>query len=228
MRPACTSPLGMADHERPLVTVAVRVGSAGGAVTRQAARYELDLGTPAHVQGPRAGYLDRLAPGAVALADHERLLAMGAVRVEPAGGAVARRGTRHRADEGTPALVQGPQAGHLDRLAPRAIPLADHEPLPVTGAVAVEPPGRAVARQTARDLADASTPARVQGPRAGYLDRLAPGAVALAGHERLPVTVAVRVATAGGAVARRGTRHRADEGTPALVQGPRAGHLDGF
>ena len=42
---------------------------------------------------------------------------------------VARRGARHRADLGVPARVQGRQAGHLDRLAPDAVPLADHEPL---------------------------------------------------------------------------------------------------
>src|SRR5215469_6324851 len=131
------------------------------------------------------------------LADHERLEMRGdtgAVGVGPAGGAEARRAARHRDDGGIPALVQGAQPGHPDRLAPGAVALADHEPLEVTGAVRIEPAGGAVARRGARHRGDAGIPARVQRTRAGHPDRLAPGAVALADHERLEVTGAVQIA----------------------------------
>src|SRR5712691_10066744 len=114
------------------------------------------------------------------LADHERLGFTGAVRVDPAGRAFARRGARHRDHNrhGKPglALVQGARAGHFDRLAPGAGALADHERLPVTGTVAVEPDGRAAARRGARHGAGLGVPALVQGARAGHLDRLAPDA----------------------------------------------------
>jgi acyl CoA:acetate/3-ketoacid CoA transferase alpha subunit len=58
------------------------------------------LASPAF-RGARAGHLDRVAPGAVRLADHERLLVSGvAVHIEPAGGAIARRRHDTEVDEG--------------------------------------------------------------------------------------------------------------------------------
>src|SRR5258707_1621146 len=74
------------------VRVAVPVGPAGHAVTGWEARHGGDLSCPALVQGLHAGHVDRLVPGAVVLADHERL-ASRAIGVQAAGGAVARRGT---------------------------------------------------------------------------------------------------------------------------------------
>ena len=52
--------------------------------------------------------------------------------------------------------------------------LADHEPLQVTGAVAVVPAGHAVARRPARHRVDLVKPGLVQRPRAGHLDGPAP------------------------------------------------------
>ncbi len=98
------------------------------------------------------------------------------VPVVPAGRAVARRGTRHGQDLAVPALVQGRQAGHLDRLAPAAVPLDGHEPLLMAAAVPEEPAGRAAARRGARHRADAGVPALVQGRQAGHRDRPAPPA----------------------------------------------------
>ena len=100
-----------------------------------------------------------------------------AVRVEPAGRAVAWRGARHRADRGVPARIQGPQAGHLDRLAPGTVGLADHEPLLTVAADRVVPAGRAVSRRGARHRADMGV-TLVQRRQAGHLDRLAPRAAA--------------------------------------------------
>src|SRR5712692_7032462 len=164
--------LGLADHERLPVRGAVRVEPACRAVARRGARHGEGLGKPALVQGARGGHLDRLPPGAVALADHERLLVTGAVRVEPACRAVARRRARHGEGLGTPALVQGARTGHVDRLAPGAVALADHERLLVTGAVRVEPACRAVARRGARHGEGFSSTALVQGAQGGHLDRL--------------------------------------------------------
>src|SRR6266700_3788196 len=109
--------------------------------------------------------------------------AAGALRVVSAGRTGPRRRARHRYDPGVPARVQGAQAGHLDRPVPHAVPLAGHEPLRMTVAVRVAPGGRAVARRRARHRADPGDTARVQGAQAGHLDRPAPHAVPLAGHE---------------------------------------------
>src|SRR5262249_6521626 len=84
------------------------------------------------------------------LAHDEPLEVMVAVGVGPAGRAGTRRGARHLADEGALALVQSPQAGRLDRLAPAAVPFDSHEPLcPATRIIGVVPDGRAVARRCA-------------------------------------------------------------------------------
>ncbi len=83
----------------------------------------------------------------------------GAVRVGPAGHAGARRGARHRADADVPALVQGRQAGHLDRAVPDAVRLGDDEPLVVKVPVLVEPAGRAVALNQAILVLERNGPA---------------------------------------------------------------------
>src|SRR5262249_60869113 len=88
--------------------------------------------------------LDRRAPGPILLSDPVRPRVTEAVEVVPGGGAVARRGTRHRGDTGRPVPVQDARGGHLDRRAPDAVRLADHERLRAVGEVTVEPPGGAV------------------------------------------------------------------------------------
>src|SRR5262249_19557897 len=93
--------------------------------------------------------LNRPRPGRVRgllLADHERLAVAGAVCVEPARAALARRGARHRADAGVPALVEGGGAGHLDGRAPGAVDLADDIRLGGKGSLCVAPARAAVAR----------------------------------------------------------------------------------
>src|SRR6266568_4140951 len=137
----------------------------GRAVARRSARHRDDAGRPARVQGGQAGHLDRPAPDAVPLADHEPLLMTVAVPVKPAGRAVAPRGARHREDLGPLAFVQGPQAGHLDRPAPDAVPLADHEPLPMTMAVPVVPAGRAARPPGPNEPAARTSRRRLSSPR---------------------------------------------------------------
>src|SRR5215469_15039889 len=82
-------------------------------------------------------------------ADDEPLLVTGAIGVCTAGGAGNRRGARHRAHLGGPALVQATRAGHLDRPAPHAVPLAHHEPLAMTRAAGVATAGCTTARRAA-------------------------------------------------------------------------------
>src|SRR5260370_33040322 len=80
-------------------------------------------------QGAQAGHLERSAPYPATLANQVGLKSTGGIAVVPVGRAVARRAARHRADPGVPARVQGAQAGHLERQAPRPALLTDHEPL---------------------------------------------------------------------------------------------------
>src|SRR5258707_4115955 len=133
--------------------------------------------------------------------------------VVPAGHAAARRGARHRADAENRALVQGTQAGHGGLLAPDAVLLPDH-PRPAAAAV-VAAAGRAVARRGARHRGEAGVAGHLA--QAGHVDPLAPDAVLLADQERHVVT-AVIVGPAGGAVARRGARHRVNRPAPWDVQ----------
>src|SRR6185437_5410893 len=116
-----------------------------------------------------------------------------------------------------------------DRLAPGAVPLVGDEPLPVSFAVLEVPAGPAIARRGARHRGDRGRSARVERRHARRLDRLAPGAVALAGHERLPVPQAVLVEPAGDAIAGR-ARYRGDlgdrvESPEARVQRRQAGYF---
>src|SRR5450755_981915 len=196
-RGPCPPALSGLAHDEPLemtLTAVVLVVPAGRAGARWGARHRADVGVPALVQGPQAGHLDRLAPAAVPLDGHEPLQVLTSVGVIPGGRAVAPRAARHRPNRGAaPALVQGPEAGHIDRLAPDAVLLVDHEPLTVR---VVVPAGRAVARGSARHRVDRGVLV-AQGRQAGHLDRLAPDAVTLVGHEPLPVAAAVRVVPAG-------------------------------
>src|SRR6185437_958618 len=176
------------------------------------------------IEGRQAGYLDRVAPGAVLLADDEALLVALAVLVVPAGHAVARRTARHRPHLGGPAGVQRTEAWYLDGLGPGAVLLADDESLPVTMAVDVAAAGRAAACRRARHRVDPAA-RRGQGGQAGYLDRLAPGAVPLAGHEALPVSLAILEVPSGPAVAGREARHRGDPGRSAGIERRYAGRL---
>src|SRR5215472_8371924 len=76
-------------QESLVASATVQVGAHGRAVAGRGTRYRADLCFPARVQRPQAGYVDRLAPRAAVLAEHEPP----EVLVPPAGGAVARRGT---------------------------------------------------------------------------------------------------------------------------------------
>src|SRR5215475_13084210 len=99
------------------------------AVPAARARHRRDIGIPALVERRAARDLPGGAPGALLLADHERLLAADAVPVDPARAAVARRRARHRQDRRVPAGVQGSQTRDLLGGAPGAFLLADHERL---------------------------------------------------------------------------------------------------
>src|SRR5262249_828388 len=110
---------------------------------------------------------------------------------------------------------------------PGAVHLAGDEHLSVVGAVGVATACGAVARRRARYRTYARANELVEGGGAGHLDGRVPGAVHLAGDERLVAAGAVGVATACGAVARRRARHRTDLRAPALVEGGGAGPLDG-
>src|SRR5215469_10657018 len=147
----------------------------------------------------------------------------GAIGVNAACAAGARRGARHGEGLGVPALVEGGGAGDLLRGAPGAVGLGDHERLVVAGAVLVEPAHGAAARPGARHRDRDGVATLVEGGDAGDLLRGAPGAVGLADHERLLAASAVGVPSARGAGARRGARHRTAEEVPALDPGVPAG-----
>src|SRR5215472_13695406 len=104
--PGLVERLLFADDECLDVAGAVFVESARAAVARCGARHREGFSDPAPVEGRGAGHLDGGVPGAVGLADHERLEVAGAVCVVPARAAVARRGARHREDFSGPALVE--------------------------------------------------------------------------------------------------------------------------
>src|SRR6185312_14056684 len=125
------------------------------------ARHRTGRRGPAPVEGGGARHLDGLLPDAIHLAGHERLLAAGAVGVEPAGGAVARHGARHRTGRRGPALVEGGAARNLPGGAPGTVPLTGHERLPVAGAVSVSAAGAAVTRRRARHRIGHRTTPRV-------------------------------------------------------------------
>ena len=182
----------------------------------------------AHVVMVLAGVLGRRvhmpAPALSSLAHDEPLGVTGSVGVVPASRAGAGRGARHRADRGVPPLFRAPRPG--TSIAVPQTPSRSTATNPCVAAEApVVPAGRAGARRGARHRADPGVPL-VQGPQAGHLDRRAPDAVPLAGHEPLRGAAAVRVVPGGRAVARRGARHRVDLGVHALVQGRQAGYLD--
>src|SRR5258708_7253396 len=94
---------------------------------------------------------------AVLLADHERLEPTGAVGVAAAGGAVARRGARHRVELSIPALGRAHLCTPLTSPAPMPASPCKNEPPEVT--VAVEPHARAVARLRAELCAPPPPPA---------------------------------------------------------------------
>src|SRR5437763_495582 len=78
-----------------------------------------------------ARHLNRCAPPATRLADHEGVLPVMAVDVPAAGCAFTGRATRDRGNEGEVTTVERRRAWHFDRLAPRALLLAGHEGLGV-------------------------------------------------------------------------------------------------
>src|SRR5215469_1782991 len=160
------------------------------------------------------------------LADHEHLKAARAIYVVAARAAVARRAAGNPSEHAEPALVEGRGAGHLLRLPPDPVDLADHEHLQRLNAAGVDcvaAARAAVARRRAGHRADPGVPALVEGCGAGHLLRLPRYSVDLADHERLQVTGAVLVLTACAAVARRRAGHRVDRGVPALVESCGAG-----
>ena len=121
-------------HARQRIIAPIR-GSAAippGAQLPREARHRDDLAgplapdralVPAGDSRPRCragGY--HTTPASSGLAHDEPLGVMAAVPVGPAGRAAARSGARDRPDIGVFALVQGRQAGHLDRRTPAATP----------------------------------------------------------------------------------------------------------
>src|SRR5690349_11135917 len=216
----------LAGDERLRVAGAVGVPPGGGAVARRRARHRTGRRVTALVEGGGARDLDGLLPDAVHLAGHERLLVARAVGVLPGGAAVARRRARHRVDPRATALVEGGGAGHLDGRMPDAVHLSGHERPAVTGAD-VASAGGAVARRRARHRIGHRDPAPVEGGGARDLDGLLPGAVHLAGDQRLLAAGAVGVVPSGGTVARHGARHPHDRRGPALVEGGGAGQFPG-
>src|SRR5215475_335804 len=81
--------------DKRLITVAVHVEAAGAAVARRGARHRVEPRVIL-VGAEGAGNFDGGLPGALDSVDDERLRSPPAVGVPPAGGAVARRGARHR------------------------------------------------------------------------------------------------------------------------------------
>ena len=150
----------------------------------------------------------------------------GAVGVEPAGAAVARRPARQRVDELERVGVEA-GTGHLPGPPPAAVVLADDERAQVVRAAGVGPGGGAVTRRPARHLLVTDRGIAADVERRQGRDRLrgAPAAVCLADDERLHVARGVGVISAAAAVARRGARHRGDVGIPAGVERRQAGHF---
>ena len=86
--------IGLAD-DKGLLPGAVVVEPDGAAAARRGARDRVQRGEPDRVEGRGAGDLLGGAPGAVGLTDDKHLDMAGAVRVQPAGAAVARRRARY-------------------------------------------------------------------------------------------------------------------------------------
>src|SRR6266851_2756805 len=188
--------------DEPLEGVAagLLVVPAGHAAARRGARHRADAENRALVQGTQAGHGGLLAPDAVLLADQERRVVT-AVIVGPAGGAVARRGARHRVNRPAPWDVQ--VAGDFPGASPAAVHLTDHEHI-VAGAV-VAAASRAVARRGARQRVNESAQARAGVDVSRDFLGGAPAAARLADHECLQAAGGVAgVVPAGRAVARRG------------------------
>src|SRR5262249_38324028 len=123
-------PVDLADHECLAVAGAVYVVAARAAVARRRAGDPADFAERAAwtlVEGREAGHLLRFPPGPVDLADSERPAVEGAVCLEAARAAVARRGAGYPGVRGVPALVEGRGAGHPLCLPPGPACLADHE-----------------------------------------------------------------------------------------------------
>src|SRR5215469_17514169 len=150
----------------------------------------------------------------------------GVVGVVPGGGAVARRGARHRVQIGLPAGVERRQPGDLLRGAPGAGGLGDYERLRLVRAVGVVPGGGAVARRAARQPFRAGLPAGVERAQPADLLCGAPGAGGLVDDERLLIEGAVEVEPAGGAIAGRAARQRFDQRQRAGLDAD-TGHLPG-
>ena len=125
-----------------LVPLAVVVVAARAAVSARRARHHGDLRAPARVQDRGAGKLLRLAPCAVALVHHERLLVPAGVGVEPARRTATRPPARHRRSQ----LRSRPRSACPGR-AP-----------PPPGPSAPAPPQRARSQQPALKPAPAQRP----------------------------------------------------------------------
>src|SRR5215472_12737098 len=156
-----------------------------------------------------------LAPGAIALAHHERRAdQLIGGRVTSAGGAAAGRRARHGVDLGELGSVEGLKAWNLHDLAPAAVLIAGNERCPPGYRRRVVPSAvGAVASACAGHRQDAASNAafgiRLAYGCAGwrdarYLDGLAPAAVPLVGHEGFVCSASEigrrRVASAGYAV----------------------------
>src|ERR1700729_192367 len=135
----------IADDERLLVTGAVPVRPAGRAVAGLTTGHRFDVGVSADVQGRQTGHLDCVAPRAVLISDHERLVGtLDAGSVASSGRAVVHRSARHRSGAVSRA---GRRSSNRYYVAPGPVLLAGHE-WPrgrIVGDAAGESCGRAVA-----------------------------------------------------------------------------------
>ena len=148
-----------------------------------------------------------------------------ALGVVPAGGAVARRGARHRDQRGIPADVEGRDTRQPVGGAPGAVLLGHHEHQRAAGTDRIVPASAAVARRRARHRSDPSVVGCIENRNTRYLDRGAPGAVRLADDKRLPPLGLVLIHPAGAAITRRRARDRVNIGAPGLVEGRGTGNL---
>src|SRR6185312_5698972 len=181
---------------------------AGGAVAGRRARDRLGIRDEAGVEAVGAGNLLWRAPGAADFVGDEHLRVAGGVAGVSRGGAVARRRARYPCD---PFLIDRRDAGdrYVDGvdLAPLAVRLIGHERVEADRGVLIETAGGAGARRGAGDGQGLRAAAAVEGAGTGYLDGLPPGAVFLAGDERLLGAGGGEVGPAHGAVSWRGARH---------------------
>ncbi|HUB42600.1 MAG TPA: aminodeoxychorismate/anthranilate synthase component II [Streptosporangiaceae bacterium] len=148
--------------ERLVITVAVPVNPAGHAVAGRTARQLAGVSGAVLIQVLHVGQPGRLAPLALALADHERGVDPGAALRQAGGGAVSDPTAGHGVGNGVPAGVQAADARYLLRLCPVSAALAGQKRLEVIVDVQVVAAEGAVTGRGARDRIYLAIVAHVQ------------------------------------------------------------------